>query len=404
MCKNIRLHLRFVEAKMGRPPKKLLIIIASVVLVLVVIIFMMRNGDADENEIYRTQGITKGLLLAQVNATGKLEPVMTVRVGTQVSGTVKALYVDYNDQVKKDQLLLILDEELFQAKVNHSKAVVESAAVKLGLAQLMIDRYKNLYTGKTATKEEMDKAEAERGMAKAALDQAQAQLDIENYNLRNARIISPVDGVVINKQVDVGQTVQASFQTPDLIEIAQDLKRMQIDASFAEADVGKIVPGMAADFMVDTFPQRKFTGTIRQVRLNPTTTQNVVTYHIIIDVENTNLALLPGMTAYVDIDLHREEDVLMVPNAALNFVPLKAGEQSTSKPESLDKEKQQLPGAVPEQKVKTGRVFVLEGENLKEVPLVLGTTNQRQTTILEGNLKPGDQVVVGENPGQVSRK
>ena len=209
------------------------------------------NGVAQN---YRTQKVTKGQLRVAVGATGTINPVMVVNVGTQISGTIEEIYVDFNDRVTAGQLLMVLDSQLFQAKVDMAKANLASAEAQLKLARLKFERQERLYQAKTSTKEEYDTAQANLDMAKATVAQHEASLKQDLYNLNNTRITSPVDGVVINRGVDVGQTVAASFQTPTLVNIAGDLTKMQINASFAEADIGRLVPGLAVVFSVDAYP------------------------------------------------------------------------------------------------------------------------------------------------------
>lgn len=336
----------------------------------------------DAGNFYRTQRVINNQLRVAVSATGSLKPVLVVSVGTQVSGTVKNILVDYNDEVTEGQLLLVLEEDLFQARSAQSRAALAGAQAKMNLAGLKAGRYRRLYAAGAVAREELDQAEADLNVARAAADQARAQLEVDDYNLRNARIVSPVNGVVIDREVEIGQTVAASFQTPTLIKIAQDLTRMQIEASFAEADVGRLAAGLKASFHVDAYPGRVFEGQLRQIRLNPTTEQNVVTYNVVIDVDNYDLALLPGMTAYVDVELHREERALLVPNAALNYRPSK----ETGRPAGSEE-----PG-----------VYRLKGQKAVWTPLKTGATDLRHTVVTEGGLKEGDLVVVGENSAPAS--
>ncbi|MDR1487715.1 MAG: efflux RND transporter periplasmic adaptor subunit [Deltaproteobacteria bacterium] len=400
--------------------KKLLIIliILAVAAALIVVGPSFFSGNGVVNN-YRTQRVTMGQLRLAVGATGTINPVIVVNVGTQISGTIKELYVDFNDSVKAGQLLVVLDDQLFKAKVDMAKANLAHSEAQLRLTERKFERQERLYKAGSSPKEDYDTAQANLDMAKATVAQHEAALAQEVYNLSNTRIVSPVDGVVINKAVDVGQTVAASFQTPTLIDIAGDLTKMQINASFAEADVGSLTPGLDAVFSVDAYPGESFKGKLRQIRLNPTISSNVVTYDVVLDVDNPSLKLLPGMTAYVDIELHREEDVVLVPNSALTFRPLESlpgqpeGESPPSAvPQNVEQGAQQeaqiptsqLLAASEQNKPKTGQVYVLEPTGkLRAERLTLGTTDLRSTVVVSGNLKPQDLVVIGENQPESER-
>ncbi|MDR1084209.1 MAG: efflux RND transporter periplasmic adaptor subunit [Deltaproteobacteria bacterium] len=344
---------------------------------------------------YRTQRVINNQLRLAVSATGTLNPVRLVNVGTQVSGTIRELLVDFNDQVKAGQLMVVLDDDLFQAKVSMSRANVKTAEAQCSLAQIKYDRLVKLRQAGATPQEELDTAKANLDIAEAGLEQQKAALNQDLYNLNNTRIQAPIDGVVINRAVDVGQTVAASFQTPTLIDIAGDLTEMQINASFAEADIGRLKPGLKASFTVDAFPGSTFQGVLRQIRLNPTITSNVVTYDVVVDVSNPDGRLLPGMTAYVDIELYREDNVLLIPNAALNYRPSRT---PSSGQDPLASAAQTLTDTSPENAPQTGEVYVLTSDSRpKEVALQLGATDLRSTVVKSGNLKVGDQIIIGEN-------
>ena len=279
-------------------------------------------------ERYRLQAVEKGELIQTVSANGTLNPVVLVNVGTQVSGTVTKLYVDFNDKVEKGQPLLELDRSLLAAQARQSAANIGNIAATLELARANEARMKALYAEEYVSRQELEQAVQARKSAEAQLAQVRAAADKDQVNLNFTTIRSPVSGIVVDRVVDLGQTVAASLQTPTLIKIAQDLSEMRIDSSFAEADIGKIQPGQKVRFTVDAFPNRNFTGEVQQIRLNPTTTQNVVTYNVRISLQNPDEILLPGMTAYVNIAVAKRDDVLMVPNAALRFKPAEAEEGS----------------------------------------------------------------------------
>ncbi|MDR1607829.1 MAG: efflux RND transporter periplasmic adaptor subunit [Deltaproteobacteria bacterium] len=348
--------------------------------------------DKTPPNFYRLQRVAKGQLRLAVSATGALNPVRLVNVGTQVSGTIRELKVDFNDQVKAGDLMVVLDDDLFQAKVNMAKAHVRTAEAQVRLARIKYDRLVKLRQAGATPQEELDTAKANLDIAEAGLEQQVASLNQDIYNLNNTKILAPIDGVVINRAVDVGQTVAASFQTPTLIDIAGDLTEMQINASFAEADIGRLKPGLAASFTVDAYPGSTFKGVLRQIRLNPTTTSNVVTYDVVVDVNNLDGRLLPGMTAYVDIELYREDNALIIPNTALNYRPSQAPSRENGSLAS-----QAVVEANPENAPTEGEAYVLDKGQPRRVPLTLGATDLRSTVVKSGQLEPGDMVIIGEN-------
>lgn len=360
---------------------------------------------------YKLASIEKGDVTQTVSANGTLNPVVLISVGTQVSGTVLKLHVDFNDKVKKGQPLLELDSALVSAAERQSAASVANAQATLELAQANESRIKSLFAQEYVSRQEYDQAKQALKSAQAQLALARAQNERDRANLGFTVIRSPVDGVVIDRVVDVGQTVAASFQTPTLIKIAQDLSEMRIDTSFAEADIGNIREGQHVRFTVDAFPSRNFTGEVQQIRLNPTNQQNVVTYNVRISVANPDLVLLPGMTAYVNIGVQKRDGVLLAPNAALRFKPADAGEK---KAENGQKSASTAGGPGPgmdgggpgkagggkpgkKRDGQSGTVYVLDGDQLKPVSVQLGITDNRNTEIVGGELKAGDRVVTGEN-------
>lgn len=354
---------------------------------------------------YKLGTVEKGDVTQTVSANGTLNPVVLVSVGTQVSGTVKKLYVDFNDKVEKGQPLLELDDALLSAQVRQSEANLANAGAALELAQANEARMKTLFAQEYVSKQEYQQSLQSLKSATAQQALARAQLEKDRVNHGNTTIRSPVTGVVVDRVVDLGQTVAASFQTPVLIKIAQDLSDMRIDTSFAEADIGNLREGQKARFTVDAFPSRNFTGEVQQIRLNPTNQQNVVTYNVRVNVANPELVLLPGMTAYVNIAVQKREKVLLVPNAALRFKPADAADK---KPENGQKTASTVaPGTPPagapgEKKGKkrdgqSGTVYVLEGDEIKPVSVQLGITDNRNTEVVGGELKEGDRIVLGEN-------
>ena len=279
------------------------------------------RGAANPEQRYKTHVLTRGDVTQTVSANGTLNPVTLVSVGTQVSGTVKKLHVDFNHQVKAGQVLAELDDAIYSAQVRQSDASMASAQASLQLARANETRMKSLFKEEYVSRQELDQAVQAREAAEAQARLARAQNDRDRANLGYSVIRSPVSGVVVDRQIDVGQTVAASFQTPTLFKIAQDLTQMQIYTTFAEADIGAIRVDQPVRFNVDAFPNRSFSGKVKQVRLNPTTQQNVVTYNVVVAVENPEQVLLPGMTAYVSIVVAQKKAVLLVPNTALRFKP-----------------------------------------------------------------------------------
>jgi len=365
--------------------------------------FVRQQAAQNPETRYKLATVEKGDVTQTVSANGTLNPVVLVSVGTQVSGTVKKLYVDFNDQVKKGQPLLELDDALVAATERQSAASVVSAQAALDLAQANEGRMQALLAREYVSKQEYDQASQVLKSARAQLALAKAQNERDRANLGFTVIRSPVDGVVVDRVVDLGQTVAASFQTPVLIKIAQDLTEMRIDTSFAEADIGLIREGQKVRFTVDAFPNRSFSGDVQQIRLNPTNQQNVVTYNVRINVANPELLLLPGMTAYVNIGVARKEGVLLVPNAALRFKPAEAAEKAAEngqKPASTAGVAAAPPGDRKKKRdSQGGTVYVLADGQVKPLAIQLGITDNRNTEVVGGELKEGDRVLTGENGG-----
>lgn len=342
---------------------------------------------------YRLQTVEKGDLNQTVSANGTINPVTLVNVGTQVSGTVKKLYVDYNHVVEKGQILLELDNALLSAQLKQDLASVQNITASLELMTANEARTRSLYNQEYASRLELDTAVQAKKSAQAQLNLTHATVEKDRANLAYTVIRSPVSGVVVDRSVDVGQTVAASLQTPTLFKIAQDLSKMQIDANFAEADIGSIRAGQPVKFTVDAYPNRNFQGVVRLVRLNPTNQQNVITYDVVINVSNPGQILMPGMTAYVSLNVAERKDVLIVPNAALRFKPtandkkIKRNQEVSKK--TGDEEKSGRNGY-------NGRVYVLRNGQLVAITVKLGITDNRNTEIVSGDLKAGDQLVTGD--------
>ena len=340
---------------------------------------------------YRLQAVEKGDISQTVSANGTINPVTLVNVGTQVSGTVKKLYVDFNSKVEKGQILLELDDALLAAQQKQSLANVQSATASLELAAANEARMRTLFAQEYISRQELDTAVQAKKAATAQLQLTRATVERDRANLAYSVIRSPVSGVVVDRSVDVGQTVAASLQTPTLFKIAQDLSKMQIHANFAEADIGSIRIDQAVRFTVDAFPNRHFRGEVMQVRLNSSNLQNVVTYDVVVNVDNPEQILLPGMTAYVNVTVAERKEVLLVPNAALRFKPADGNNQKSG-----DATKKNT--AKARRDAFSGKVYVLQQGKLSPIDVTLGITDSRNTEIVAGELKAGDQVVVGEAP------
>lgn len=339
---------------------------------------LLRDKNDAVEERYRFEDVTRGALTQVVSANGTLNPVTLVSVGTQVSGTVKKLYVDFNDRVTAGQVLLELDDSILAASVRQGQATLSSANASLALARANAERYRGLFAKEYVSRQELDQSQQALRAAEAQAELARAQLDRDKANLENTVIRSPVDGVVVNRAVDVGQTVAASFQTPTLIQIAQDLAKMQINSNFAEADIGMIREGQLVRFRVDAYPDREFEGRVHQIRLNATTVQNVVTYNVVVAVNNPELILLPGMTAYVNIVITEINNALLVPNNALRFRP-----SDVDRPRTRDEGN-------------ASTVYVLRNEKLVSVEIETGAYDSQHSQVTTGDLKEGERIATGE--------
>ncbi len=351
---------------------------------------------------YKTAPVTRGDLSASITATGTVNAVTTVTVGTQVSGTISRIFVDYNAPVKKGQLLAQIDPALPQARVDQARANLQSAlaGVEKAEAALMdarrtLERNRDLFARNYIARSDLDTAEtnhlsagAQVSVAKAQVAQAKAALRSEETNLRYTRILSPVNGTVISRNVDVGQTVAASFQTPTLFTIAEDLTRMQIDTSVDEADIGRVRVGQDVRFTVDAYPELRFSGKVSEVRNAPTTVSNVVTYTVIVNVANPDLKLKPGMTANVSIITATRQGVLRIPNAALRF---KGPAQKAAKQGMARTGGDRVPSAAG---AGTRDIWILEGRTPRRVSVVPGISDGNLTEIRSGHLEEGATVIV----------
>jgi HlyD family secretion protein len=364
-------------------------------LVIAAVLRQCRNGGAAN---YQTATIARGPITQAVTATGTLNPVVNVQVGSQVSGNIAKLFVDFNSQVKAGQVVAQIDPALFQATVTQAEGDLANTQAALELAKVNATRTQELFTRKTSSQADLDQATANLHQAEANVKIKQGALDKARADLDHCTITSPIDGVVISRSVDVGQTVAASLQAPVIFAIANDLTKMQIDANVAEADVGVVKIDQNVDFTVDAFPMETFHGKVVQVRNAPITVQNVVTYDTVIGVSNPELKLKPGMTANVSIIIAHKDDVLQIKNAALRYRPpnatpvpvetrktmSRAGRPSAGRGSSAQQGAQRTVYVLP---LGTGRP---EPKQIKT-----GISDGIVTEVVEG-LKEGDRVVTAE--------
>jgi HlyD family secretion protein len=351
-----------------------------------------RTAAEDGKNRYKTQAVDMGDIRQIITANGTLNPVVLVNVGTQVSGTVKALHADFNERVTPGQILAELDPALFRAALAQSQANLLNAQASHTLAKSKEARARDLLAKNFISQTAMDEATQAFEAANAQVAQAKAQVERDSTNLHYSVIRSPISGVVVARNVDVGQTVAASFQTPTLFQIAKDLRDMQIDSSVSEADVGAIAVGDKVKFTVDAFAEREFIGKVRQIRLNPTIQQNVVTYNVVVAVDNEDGKLMPGMTAHVKILVAERKDVLRIPNAALRYKPASSEETNGKKPRS----KQGSDGPV---------VYRIGPENQPvPVKIKLGISDGTNSEVTEGALKAGDALVVKDTVAKQETK
>jgi HlyD family secretion protein len=380
--------------------------------------YLYRSGGEGDRPLLVTSPVTRGDVVSTIDATGTLQAVTTVQVGTQVSGTIKALHADFNSEVRRGQVVAELDPSLFQTQVEQARATIvrleaeaRRAEVQNDDAQLKLRRARELAARLLIPASDLETAETNARLAQAGVQsaaaqitQARAALNQSQVNLDHTIIRAPIDGIVISRNVDVGQTVAASMQAPTLFVIAQDLGKMQVNANVAEADIGRIASGQPVRFRVDAYPGRVFDGVVSRVRLDPVVQQNVVSYVTTIDVPNAGLLLKPGMTANVTIEVERAEGVLRVPNAALRVRPtddvLAYFETPAAAPTTppRDVERASTRGLRPDGAAGGARaaaVWVLEDAHLRRVPVRTGPADASFTAVVAGELGEGAAVVTG---------
>lgn len=360
---------------------------AAVVITLTTALLLGGCGRKDRQFQYDTAAVTRADLRQYVTASGTLGAVVSVDVGSQVSGRVSKINVDFNDPVKRGQLIAEIDPKVYEASLRQAEGELASAKADVVLKRQNLERKKILVPQRAASQLDLDQATAELAKAQATVQIKQASVDSANANLGYCRITSPVDGVVISRKVDVGQTLAATMSTPVLFTIAQDITRMHISAPVSEADIGQVRLGQVADFTVDAFPDEVFHGRVSQVRKAPTTTSNVVTYETIIDVDNPQQKLFPGMTAEVSILVAEHAAVLKVSNAALRYTPPEQADYAEKPPTKLTAGQ------------RLAYTVVDEGRKLKPVIVKAGISDGIDTEIVEG-ASEGMQLVTATRGGE----
>ena len=406
--------------------KKYLIILGIILTISSIAGYLYSKKSPDIS--YKTAKIERGTIISNVAATGNLSAVTTVQVGTQVSGTIQKLYVDFNSKVKKGQPIAEIDPSLFNASVEQSQGNYFSAEANLQKAKVAVldaertfNRNKQLLNGGIISQGDYDAGETALQSAKAgvkaaegSVSQSRGSLMQAKTNLRYSVIRSPVDGVVISRAIDVGQTVAASFSTPTLFTIAQDLTKMQIEVSVDEADISRIQLQQKASFTVDSYPEQTFRGKVIQVRTAPIITQNVVTYVVVVNVDNSDMKLKPGMTANVSIEVAKREDALKLPPAALRFKPKAKGDELKEKSSERSAASGQRPmggapggggkGGSAKTKERTQQVYLLTNGKPVAVAVKTGIANNSSIELVESSLKEGDEVIVEQVGGDTKKK
>ncbi|MCL2749166.1 MAG: efflux RND transporter periplasmic adaptor subunit [Alphaproteobacteria bacterium] len=351
---------------------------AVVIAIITAIAIFSGSGNKSENQ-FATLPITKGDLKQVVTATGEIRPLNTIKVGSQVSGNIEKIYVDFNDKVTKGQVLLTIDPSVLQATVDEAKAALDSAEAQLRFDRAEYNRNRMLFTDGYIAKSELEQAETRFKTSEQSVLRARSQHERAVTNLGYATITSPVDGIVISRKVDKGQTVAASFQAPELFEIAEDLSQMKIETNVSEADIGMIREGQVVTFTVDAYPNQTFNGDVRQIRLSPTTTSNVVVYTVVIDVDNSDMRLMPGMTAFVTIEVEKRTDVWKAQNSAFLL--------------------RSFEGIIPDAGDKRPREYLAIMRKGEKQPILVpykrGLTSSTETEIISDDIQEGDRIITG---------
>jgi HlyD family secretion protein len=392
------------------------LIVALLVAAAVTTVVIWKKMEKSNSVQYKTQEVVRANLTVIVTATGTLQPTNKVDVGSELSGIIKSVEVDYNDRVKVGQVLARLDTSKLEAQVTQSKAALESAKAKVLQAQATISethsklaqlqRVRELSNSKVPSQSELDAAEAaferanaDEASAKAAVSQAQATLEANETDLSKTVIRSPINGIVLTRSVEPGQTVAASFTAPVLFTLAEDLAQMELHVNVDEADVGKVQEGQKATFSVAAYPNRTFEARIKQARYGSSTTSGVVTYETVLKVNNSDLSLRPGMTATADVTVKKVENAILIPSAALRFTPPIQEEKNPSAslvgallPHPPKPESQQRDEATTNKKQQ--QVWTLKNGQLSAIPVTIGSTDGTMTEVVTGDIKPGMALVV----------
>ena len=377
----------FKELKEKYAKKKIIIPLAIALIIGGFAISSIKSNKV----VYQTQKIEKCTITDVVEASGTINPVNIVSVGSTVSGLMKEIYVDFNSEVKKGQALAQIDPANFQAAVDQNRAQINNAEANLArlnaemvMAEKTYKRYKNLYEKNFVARSELDQAESDYlakkasiGAQKASIAQARANYNTAMTNLGYTKIIAPVDGTIISRDINLGQPVAASFQAPELFRIAQDLTKMQIEVNVSEADIGQVKEGQDVEYTLDGYPDTIFHGEVTQVRLDSTTTSNVVTYTVIVSAPNEDLKLKPGMTANVSIITKRSKDVMCAPSIALKYTPETSG-----------------------QKYKNQGIWILEKSKPQRIDIKEGASDDSNVEIISEKIKLGDNVIIGSTGGK----
>lgn len=353
--------------------KKKIAIIALIVILVVVVAIEVILGKAHK---YKTEKAVKHTIQQIVEASGTVNPVNTVSVGSTVSGLMKEVYVDFNSKVKAGQLIALMDTSLLQANVDKARSNYDKQKAITDNSLKTYNRYKNLVARNFMARSELDQAQADYLSNKALLSAAKADLEYTEHQCSFAYIYSPVDGIIVTRNVDPGQPVAASFQAPELFTVAKDLKEMQIEVNVSEADIGKIKEGQEVDYTLDGYQDQVFKGRVSQVRISPTTVSNVVTYTVVVRVDNDDLKLKPGMTANVSIITQKKENVLCVPSIALKYTPTTKGEIK---------------------RYDTQGIWVLRGSKAVREAVEIGASDDTYTEITSGNIQEGDKIIVSSD-------
>lgn len=399
--------------KSGKKKGKKKYIFAAVIVIALLFFFLRPKGSGPAPQ-FSTASVKKGDLIVTVSATGTIEPTNEVQVGSELSGTIREVFVDNNSQVQKNQLLAKIDTAKLDASVTQAKAALAAAKANVlqmkaaeKETQLKLNQLQKLWKltdKKSPSQSDLDTAEANyakatanTASAKASVTQAEATLDSQLTNLSKAEIRSPVNGIVLNRNIEPGQTVAATYQAPVLFTLAEDLKKMELDVNVDEADIGKVQVGQKAAFTVDAYPDKTFHGTVTKVLYGPETVDNVVTYETVIEVDNTDMFLRPGMTATADITVKELNNVILIPNAAFRYAPPKRTQEKQSLLGRIMPHRPRGEESSAPKPTKQGEATVWALENGAEVPysVKLGDSDGSSRQMIQGKLKDGMKLITG---------